>query len=179
MATHYGVKATRINSSDISSITITNCSIASQGDIGNGYEIQFTNAGSGCGLPVSFYIELRDSVAWSNISCEFYLVGTASCWSFNQAGHGAVAGNLISYNSTIDTITAAKNCFELPQFTKQMTICDNATTNMLHSSFAVGAFRSFRINRRRSSLVTPAGISHGRDCIGANGYTIVRNIFVW
>lgn len=176
---HYGLKATRISSYDISSITIGNCSIASQGDTNNGYQIQFTNAGSGCTLNVTFYIELKDNVSWSNISCEFYLVGTASCWAFNQASNGAVTGNLVSYNSSIDTITAAKNCFELPQFNKQMVVCDNASTNMFHSSFAVGAYRSFRINRRRSSLVLPAGISHSRNCIGLNGYTIVRNIFVW
>lgn len=179
MATDYGRKARRVLASDINAITLTNSSIISQGDVNGGAEIKIQHAGDACITPSAFYIELKDMIAWTNITCEFYLTNKASCWAFNVAGYGAVTGNLLTYNSSLDKISKSVNCFELPQFTTQITVCDNATTNMYHVSYAVGAYRSFFISRRRNVGTGLAGISHGLSCISVNGISTVRNIFVW
>jgi hypothetical protein len=178
MATHYGRKARRVLASDINAITLVNSSILLQSDINGGAEIQIQHAGNACITTSSFYIELKDTIAWTNITCEFNLTSKASCWGFNTASYSSI-GNLLAFNPVIDTISRSVNCFELPQFSKVMTACDNATGNMYHNSFAVGTYRSFFVSRRRNVGVGLAGISHGLSCIGVNGITTVRNIYIW
>lgn len=187
MTVFYGRKAYRVTADKISSVTNVNGTIISQGDINEGYEITFQHDTAGCGAADSgLFVAIKDFIPWTNISMEFYLTGTASCWSFNNGGYVGSAGNsgtgyLLSYNSSLDVISKAVNSFELPQYTKQMNACDNASTNFMHSSYYTGAFRKFSITRRRDSSGNLAGPCTGRSCnsTGAGSWTTIRNIYVW
>ena len=183
MSINYGRNSRRIGSFDINLLTVANGTVLSSGeDSYGGYFIkfQFDNAGCGGSPDSRFSIELKDTTPWTNISYEAYNEGHASCWEFNQGGTFGL-GNLLAFNSSIDTISKAVNCFELPQFTKQMGACDNASTNFMHPTYTVGSFRSFFVTRRRGSSGLLANLNFQRSCnsAGAGSFIIVRNIFVW
>lgn len=182
MGISYGTNSLRIKSAHINQIVNTNGTIVSQGDSGQGFEFRWYPNNAGCGgSPNSkFYIELLDPIPWTNITYEVYTTGTASCWNFNSGG-SLGTGNLVAFNSSIDRVTRCQNSFELPQYTLQMSACDNATTNFMHVSFKTGTFRSFFATRRRDSPSSLANINLELSCNGAgvDNIFIIRNIFVW
>lgn len=183
MSTNYGRTSRRIGSFDINLLTVANGTVLSSGeDSYGGYFIKFQFDNNGCGVtPDSrFSIELKDQTPWTNISYEAYNQGTAACWDFNAGGTFGL-GNLLAYNSSIDTISRAVNCFELPQFTKKMSACDNNSDNFMHGNFFVGSYRSFFVTRRRNLTTSLANLNFQRSCCstGTGSFIIVRNIFVW
>lgn len=182
MSINYGRNSRRIGSFDINLLTVANGTVVSSGeDSYGGYFIKFQIDSAGCGAPNSrFSIELKDQTPWTNISYEAYNEGTASCWDFNAGGAFGL-GNLLAYNSSIDTISRAVNCFELPQFAKKMSACDNNSDNFMHNVYAVGTFRSFFVTRRRNLTTSLVNLNFERSCnsTGTGSFIIVRNIFVW
>jgi len=180
MGISYGINSHRIKPGDINQVIFTNGVVNSNGaDSSGGFFIQFQFDSPGCGQPdSSIRVELKDPIPWTKITYEVYNVGSASCWSYNQ---GSFAGNLLGFDVNQDRLFNCVNSFELPQYAKKMTACDNNSDNFLHGSYKTGSFNSFFVTRRRNSPSTLAQIAHQRSCnsTGASSYVIIRNIFVY
>jgi hypothetical protein len=166
MATKYGKTSRRITPSDISSVTVNNMTLISSGsDARGGYFYSgYVNTGAGgCGAGVepSIFINIKNTALnnWRVITFKTFGTFTASCWSLN---------------------VRSTNCFELSQFTKQTSACDNEPTNAFHSSFYVGTFREFYQTRRRNSLSTEAGPAMQLSCnsTGASSIITISDIYV-
>lgn len=186
MATLYGRNTRRITAADVNNVYTQNFTVTTSGDVGKGFVLDGYHTTGGCGTtdPSGVFIELKDDVPWTYITMEFYLTGTAACWSFNNGGYpNAInnTGNLLSFNSSLDRVFNSTNSFELPQFAIKMNACDNNANNFMHGSFQVGSFRTFRVTRRRNTSGNLAGPHHGRSCnsTGTGARTIIKNIFVW
>ncbi len=175
MGTSYGRRSTRVSSAHINQITNTNGTIISQGDDRNGgYEFVWYPLNNGCGVTPNsqFYIELKDNIPWTYITYQYKTTGTSSCWNFNQA-----AGNMISFNSSIDRVFNSVNSFENPAYQIKMSACDNEATNF----YRFAGTKSFYVTRRRNVLTTPASIYVDLSCNATGiGHTVtVNNIFIW
>lgn len=181
MGVFYGSNSKRVTEADINQIIYANGTILEQGTGSDGgFFVKFQFDTGGCGSTPDGYIkvELKDNIPWSKVSFEIYNSGSASCWSYNQ---GSYSGNLLSFNSSLDRIFNSVNCFELPQYTKTMNACDNASTNFLHSTYKTGTYNSFYITRRRDVGAGLAQITHQRSCnsAGTGSFVIIRNIFIY
>lgn len=187
MSAVYGRPANRISLYHVSQVVVTGGTLLASGDSEGGFYVSFQHDQAGCGGPESgVFIELKDFIPWTNISMEFYLTGTAACWDFNNGTRAtnignSGTGNLLSFDSFLDRVHKSVNCFELPQFALKMSACDNNSDNFFNSGYHVGAFKSFRINRRRNVNGNLAGPMHARSCntTGSGSVTIIRNIYVW
>ena len=192
MSIDYGPKMYKVTSAQIHSVSVTGGTVLSSGDIGaNGeYEITFQHDLSGCGGPDSgIYIQLNDSVKWSNIVYRWSGTGTAACWSFNISGFGAAAdatnggtGNLLAYNESLgDRVSDSYLTWEVPAYqTHNKTYaCDNDADNFFR--FNSGEPKAFSMKRTRNSLASFAGIHHGRSCssTGAGSVTTIKNIRIY
>jgi len=175
MGIAYGRNSLRVTSSYISQITNTNGVIVSQGDNSSGsFEFVWYPLNGGCGVTPNsrFFIELKDTFPWKNITYQFISTGTASCWDFNQT-----AGNFISFNSSIDRVFNSVNSFENPAYQIKMSACDNEPTNF----YRFPGTKSFYVTRRRNNLVTPASIYVDLSCnaVGVGNAITINNIFIW
>jgi hypothetical protein len=186
MATLYGAASRRITLTDINFVTMQATTIITSGiDTSGGYYITFQVDGVGCvPSPNNPYvvIELKDNPPWTMITYEMYFTTTSSCWNFNSGGTNGTGG-LLAYDPLIDRVFNCVNSFELPQYTKQMSVCDNAATNFLHYTHATGTFRSFFVTRRRdTSSYSPVQIMCELACNAESGVgknITIRNIMVW
>ena len=181
MGISYGANSKRVTPGDVNQIIFANGIIQAQGtDTSGGFFVRFQFDTTGCGGPDGFIrLELKDNIKWTNISYEIYNTGSASCWSYNQ---GSYAGNLLSFDVTKDKLFNCVNSFELAKYTKQMTVCDNSTTNFMHNSHKTGSFNSFFVTRRRNTSISSlAQITHQRSCntTGPDSYVIIRKIFIY
>jgi hypothetical protein len=184
----YTFNSTLVKSEHVHAVTLYNCTLITSetGDYGPyaGYQIKVTHDTTGCGNPSSyFYLELKNDISWSRISCEFEVEGVASCWGFNDGSY-ALDGNLQSYNeSSYDIIPnyRAINSWEKSQFQShgRISACDNESNNFFHGSFHTGNPKRFLMRRRKNNLSNRGGLSHGRSCNNSGVYSIIRNIRIW
>lgn len=168
----------------VNNVFYTGSTIISQGaDSTGGYYITYQHDVGGCGtLPESnLFVELKDVIPWTKMTCEFYCTGTSACWDFNNfyvtLPPGAPAyGNMLPFNATVDNVFNCVNSFENPAYTLQMSTCDNSTANFMRFN----SFRSFYATRRRNVNGQLAGPQHGRTCntIGPSATTTIRNIYI-
>jgi hypothetical protein len=189
MGFYRGRKATRVNSSMVSSISITGGAITSQGDIGElgSFLVVFRHDTTGCGGPESgILVLLKDSIPWTRMSFDWEGTGTASCWSFMNTGGsnygpgtGTPDGNMLSYGQTGDNLINSYLTWEVPAYQTHNRVfaCDNDSDNFFR--YDGGAFRKFRMIRTRNSSGSLAGIHHGRSCNTGGGLTIIKNIYIW
>jgi hypothetical protein len=133
---------------------------------------------NGCASNNGVVVLLKDFVKWTRVHCTFTSTGTSSCWGWNgDNGYGAglttPTGNLAAYNANAGDFTYNEfNVWNLPQFRKYFSACDNNSDNYMHNSFRVGASRGFTMFSRRSSMHSLAGPSHGRTCTAVVDGTI-------
>lgn len=187
MSITYGQKGYRVTQAQVSQVVTTGGTLLESGDRQGGFYVKFQHDQAGCGGPESgVFIEISNFISWSYVSMEFYLTGNAACWDFNNGTRAtnignSASGNLLTFNSALDAVTKAENCFELPQFTLQMSACDNNSNNFFHGSYNVGSYKTFRIVRRRNQNGNLAGPMHARSCnsTGTGSDTIIKNIYVW
>jgi hypothetical protein len=191
MSTNYGPKMHKVTSTQIHSVTVTGGTILSSGDTGpdGEYEILFQHDLGGCGGPDSgVYIQLNDTVPWSNIVYRWTGNGAASCWSFNTGNSfGAAAdptyggtGNLAAYNESLgDGVFNSYLTWEVPAYQThgKASACDNNPNNFF--IFNSGEFRAFSMKRRRNNLNTLAGVHHGRSCNSTGTTTRINNIRIY
>jgi hypothetical protein len=163
----------------IDSVLLLSCTAIQNGNDSAGrYILEVSHDTSGCPNPSGFNIYIKDIFAWTLISYTVYVTGTASCWQFNNNNNYTSGTNrILAWNSSLDRVISAKNCWELPQYTLKMSACDNEPTNFFHGSHHTGTFKQFHVTRRRNtSLAGLAGPSHGRTCHSSGGRTIISNI---
>jgi hypothetical protein len=126
---------------------------------------------------------IKDFVRWTGVHCNFTSTGGASCWGWNGSnGYGAgistPTGNLSVYNEALGDVTYNEfNVWNLPQFRKYFSACDNNSDNYMHGSYLVGTSRGFTMFNRRSTMGSLAGPSHGRTC-SVNGTVVISSIKV-
>jgi hypothetical protein len=136
MATKYGKTSRRITPSDISSVTVNNMTLISSGsDARGGYFYSgYVNTGAGgCGAGVepSIFINIKNTALnnWRVITFKTFGTFTASCWSLNVSSW---ANNILAMDTSLgDGFSRSTNCFELSQFTKQTSACDNEPTHFI------------------------------------------------
>jgi hypothetical protein len=178
MAINYGRNARKITLSDINSITLLNCTNTALSENSAGAVITFSHPNIGC-TTSGFTVLLNDIISWSTITFKVYVTGVASCWAFCQGtNYVPTDANIINWSTGTDRVFFSQNCWELPQYALKMSACDNASDNFFHGTYHTGTFKSFFTTRRRSSMGSLAGLSHGRACIG-EGTTIISDIRVW
>jgi len=185
MSLNYGTNSRKIMANDINQVVFANCTLMDSGsDLDGSYYIKMSPNSFGCGTgPNSkFYVEIKDNKPWTKISYVLYMVGTASCWNFNQNGSYGT-GNLLNFDlSAGDRVFAGENSFELPQFTTKMFACDNDSTNFYHNAFIVGSYRKFYVTRRRNTSnnnLVNINVEWSCNSSGLSSYVILKDIFVW
>lgn len=193
MATTYGIASTLVTTANVNLVGTTGGTVISSGNDGplGGYQLVFQHDTGGCGSgPDSgVYIELNDSTPWTYITWEWVGIGVAACWDFTNSsgwggGAGPTAANLINYDESAgDMVSRSYNSWEYPQFQSHSKVyaCDNDSNNFFHGGYQVGNPKSFFMKRRRNSLLSYAGIHHGRSCnnYGVGITTTIRNIRIW
>lgn len=182
----------QVTSANIDSVSITGGTLISAGNNGPAgeYQVVFQHDLFGCGNPDSgVYIQLNDTIKWSNIVYRWSGTGLASCWSFNQSGYGAAAdpvnggtGNLKSYDESLgDGVFYSYLTWEVPAYQShnRVSACDNDSNNFFRYNETLP--KAFSIKRRRNSLSSLAGIHHGRSCnsTGAGAITTINNIRIY
>ena len=152
-------------------------SIISSGNDSNGrYKLSFQHSNSGCDSS-GFAIKIKKDIEWSYLMCDFYMEGTASCWNFNCDGYSPSSGMLSWDSASGDLFMDSFNSFELSQYTKKSSACDNNSDNFMHSGYYTGSNRGFTMLSRRNGTLY-AGPTHGRACNGS-GVTNVTNIIIF
>lgn len=176
--TLYGHRFRKVTSDMVDAVwTSGTSSINSSGNDSNGYyRLSFQHSNSGCDSS-GFAIKIKQNIEWSYLICDFYMEGFASCWNFNCDGYSPSSGMLNWDAGSGDLFMDPFNSFELSQFTKKSSACDNDSTNFMHGGYGVGSNRGFTMLSRRNGT-TYAGPTHGRACNGS-GLTIVTNIIIF
>jgi hypothetical protein len=187
MATGYGIRSTLVTSNQVWSVALGSYDSIVTAETGNvgpngGYQIKTTYTGYGCSSS-GIYIELSDSIPWTNITYELILEGNSACWTFNENAYapGSALGNLLTYDESAgDRISRPLNSWEIPAFQShaKTSACDNNSNNFYHGSFNTNNPKTFFIQRRRNVNGSKAGPQIGRACTGT-GTTIIRNIRIW
>lgn len=188
MGTFYGRKGYKIDSSWVNSIATTGGTVLSSGDDSNGaFAVSFRHDLGGCGNPDSgIFVQLKDNIIWTGMSVEFQLLGSASCWSFNNLGYGQAVGsgtgNMLPYSEAAGDLCVktylAQN--DAPYTTHdKVNACDNNADNFFR--FNTSVYRNCTFVRRRDVNGSLAGPHHGRSCnsTGSGAITIIKNIYVW
>jgi hypothetical protein len=159
---------------------------AETGDIGTGggYQVKSEHGGFGCSNS-GMYVELLDTIPWTNITYEVSVEGGASCWSFNHHTNGygpsPGSGNMLAYSEASgDRISRPFNSWEVPSFQShnRTFACDNNSDNFYHGTYQVGNPKTFFMQRRRNVNGSLAGPHIGIACVGA-GSLLIRNIRIW
>jgi hypothetical protein len=189
MATSYGLNSRVLTSADVTVLNYGGTILQNE-DIDGALRFSYRHDLPSCGEPrgsAEFYLRVNPSLGkFTYLSYTVSIsANTAACWSFNQGdSSGGVGytnslsipqnGGCLSYSQSLDPITFASNCFELPQYTKQMAACDNDNSNYMR--FAV--VKSFTVRRRINSTAASFGVWNSRGCHDTNGTVTISNIFV-
>lgn len=185
MSIIYNINPLIVTYSDIQAIYLVGATILNQDQENDGYLIRIRHdTGSSCDA-TGVYVQLKDTIAWTRISAEFWTTGAAACWTFMQpSGYGSNNGdgNILSYDES-----AGDKCIKTylaqddPQFSShaKANACDNDANNFMR--YNTTTFRKCTFVRRRNVNGNLAGIHHGRACseVGSNAITIIKNIRVW
>jgi hypothetical protein len=188
MGTLYGKISKLVTPADINNIYVaTNSSTTyvTNTDVSGAATITFSFINDGCSTNGGFFIELKDTIKWETIHMRFVSTGAAACWGWNgNNGYGAgltstqTQGNLKAYDESFGDFTKNEfNVWNLPQFRKYFSACDNNSDNYMHPSFLVGSSRGFDMYCRRNNMDALAGPSHGRAC-STEGTLTVSNIWI-
>lgn len=187
MAAGYGIQSTLVTSAQIWSVNLGSYDSIVTAETGNvgpngGYQIKTEYSGYGCSSS-GIYLELTDSIPWTNLTYEVILTGNSACWTFNDNAYapGAAYGNMLTYNESAgDRISRPLNSWEVPAFQShgKTYACDNNSNNFYHGSFNSNNPKTFFMRRRRNVNGSKAGPQMGRACTGT-GTTIIRNIRIW
>lgn len=189
MAIAYGKRSYRVTPAMISTVNIDTTGRTSytiSQDSAGGAIVTVTmnqNLSNGCSSNNGFSIAILDVIPWNRLYCKFVSTGIASCWGWNgNNGYGSgltnANGNLLAYSAGSGDFTKNEvNVWNLPQFNKYFSACDNNSTNYMHGDYAVGSTREFDMFVRRNSMSSLAGPSHGRTCSNAGTLT-VSNMFI-
>lgn len=191
MSTYGGINGHLVTSDDIYGITLLDATLVTS-ETGNyglfgGYQLKCYFGASDCSLSAVF-LQIKNDIPWTWISCEFELWGNAACWGFNGDVYGVspTLGYLESYNELLGDIIPNQRClnsWEKPQFQthSKTTACDNEANNFFHGAFGTGNPKTFLMKRRKDTSGNYAGINHGRACknAGSENYTIIKNIYIW
>lgn len=184
MAIYKNSYSLKVTPDMINNVFYTGSTITAQGaDSTGGYYITYQHDVGGCGtLPESnLFVEIKDVIPWTKMTCEFYCTGTSACWDFNNGTTQRpptipIFGNMMQFDATQDKVFNCVNSFENPAYTLRMSACDNDATNFMRFN----SFRSFYSTRRRNLNGQLAGPQHGRSCntTGAGATTTIRNIYI-
>ena len=188
MATGYGIRSILVTSDLVNQVQIGSLNtleVSETGDIGpnGGYQAKVSNGGHGCSNS-GIYIELLDTIPWTNITYEVILTGDASCWTFNHPGNSygpGGGGNILAYNESLgDRISRPLNSWDIPATSThdKTYACDNASNNFMRGPVSPNQPRTFFMQRRRDVNGSLAGPQHGRACVSA-GTSLIRNIRIW
>jgi hypothetical protein len=178
MGTVYGKSSILITPNDINNVIVDNTGRTTYTvtTAANGGAIvtvdMLADLSNSCASNNGVFIELKDTIEWTRLYVRFISTGVASCWGWNgNNGYGSgftstqAQGNLRAYNESLGDFTKNEfNVWNLPQFQKYFSACDNNSTNYMHSSFQVGTSRGFDMFCRRNNTAVLAGPSHGRTC---------------
>jgi hypothetical protein len=189
MATSYGLKSRVLTSADVTVLQYGGTILQNE-DINGALRFSYRHDLPSCGDPrgsAEFYLKVNSSLGkFTYLSYTASIsANTAACWAFNQGASSGgmgytnslsipISGGCLDYSQSLDPITFASNCFELPQYTKQMAACDNNDTNFMR--FAV--VKSFTVRRRIDSTAASFGVWCSRGCHDTNGTVTISNIFV-
>jgi len=181
MGINYGQSGYIIGPSNISTINLTNSTLTSSGFEGSYGTWTFSMQNVGCGS-TGLNLIISDGTIpfeWTKISWKTWINFGSSCWDFanNNFVYGNGAHNILSWNSSLDSISKPKNSWELPQYTLKMNACDNNPDNFTHGSFLTGSFRHWNMTRRRNGTLS-AGPAAGFACTGG-GTCIISQIMVF
>jgi hypothetical protein len=147
-----------------------------------------SNLSNGCNSNNGVSVLIGNFVPWTRMHCTYTnTLGIASCWGWGgNNGYGAglstPTGNMLAYNATAGDFTYDEvNVWNLSQFNKYFSACDNNSTNYMHGSYAIGGAtgppRGFSMFSRRNNMSLPAGPAHGRTCSGY-GRLVISNMKV-
>jgi hypothetical protein len=181
MGINYGPAGYIIGPSNISTINLTSCTLTSSG-FEDSYGIwTFNMQNVGCGS-TGFNLIINDSTVpfvWTKISWKTWFNFGSACWNFANSNsvYGNGAHNILSWNSSLDSISRPKNSFELPQYTLKMSACDNNSDNFAHGTYLTGSFRNWNMLRRRNGALS-AGPAAGFACT-AGGTCVISQIMVY
>ena len=185
MAVIYGINPTIVKASDVNTIFLVGATILSQTEENGGYSITIRHdTGSDCSS-TGVFVQLKDTIQWTKISCEFWTTGAAACWSYMEpAGYGSNNGdgNILTYNESLgDRCVRTYLSQNEPAFAShnKSKACDNDANNFMR--YNKTTFRKCAFVRRRNVNGSLGGIHHGRACneVGSNAITIIKNIRVW
>lgn len=189
MATGYGVQSTLVTSDMVNQVKLGSFDTVVAAESGNlspggGYQIKTSYPSQNCSNS-GVFVELLDTIAWTNITYEVILTGTSACWSFNHHtnsyGPSPGSGNILAYDeSSGDRVSRPLNSWEVAAFqsNSRTFACHNNSNNFYHSNFDVGDPKTFFMQRRRNVNGSLAGPHVARACTNA-GTTIIRNIRIW
>lgn len=187
MATGYGVQSTLVTSDLVNQVKLGSFDTTVTAETGNvgpggGYQVKTSYNAYSCSNS-GVFVELLDTIAWTNITYEVIITGTSACWAFNRAAYGPSpqSGNMETYNESLgDRVTRPKNSWEIPAFKSHPRdyACNNNANNFYHNTYDVGDPKTFFMQRRRNTNGSLAGPHVGRACTNA-GTTIIRNIRIW
>ena len=189
MSVTAGRSSIGVTSAYVNAVHTTGATVLSSGNSDSGlYSITVRVDNGGCGGPdFGVFVQLKDTIAWNGISFRTQLSGTASCWSFNTAGYGAIAsfsttGYLQTYNTSLgDQIYLSYLAQQDPQFSSHdpVVACDNEANNFMR--YNSDTLKLFTMKRRRDTSGNLAGPYIGRSCTstGSGSLVIIDNIFIW
>lgn len=189
MATGYGVASTLVTSALVNQVKLGGYDTIVAAETGNvgpngGYQAKSTHGSFGCSNS-GLYVELLDTVPWTNITYEVIVTGNSACWSFNHHtntyGPSPGSGNMEAYSTTLgDRISRPFNSWEVAAFQShnRTFACNNNSNNFFHGNFQVGDPKTFFMQRRRNVNGSLAGPHIGLACTGA-GTLLIRNIRIW
>jgi hypothetical protein len=181
MGIYYNQDGYAITENNISTVNLTNSTLSSVNNNGKYAEWSFSMQNVGCGS-TGLNLIIDDSTipfVWTKISWKTWFNFASSCWSFANTNntYGTGNHNILSWNSSIDSISKPKNCWELPQYTLKMSTCDNNSDNFAHGGYLTGSFRNWNMVRRRDGT-NSAGPAAGFACT-SGGTCIISQIMVF
>lgn len=187
MATGYGIASTLVTSDLVNQVKLGGYDTIVSAETGNigpngGYQVKTEYPTFNCSNS-GVFVELLDTIPWTNITYEILTTGASACWTFNRTGYGPTPtdGNMASYNESLgDRVSRPKNSWEVAAFQSHAKdyACDNNSNNFHHGNFQVGNPKTFFMQRRRNVNGSLAGPHVGKACTGA-GTTMIRNIRIW
>jgi hypothetical protein len=198
MSVKYGPGGYVIRAADVNSVYTTGITTTINGDVSGNYVYQGTINLGGCGNPNSaVFIELKDNISWSKMTCYFEMNGTAACWGFNGGGNATTnptssflevspptaglvpGGNMERYDEALgDRIFWDSNAFTYSQtLTRKGSACDNDADNFFRFSTPSKSF--WMTCRRKDKSNGLAGPFHCRSCNSTGTYILIKNIIIW
>jgi hypothetical protein len=199
MAIGYGAGTGYIvRASDVNAVYTTGITTTTNTDVDGTYVYQGTLTLGGCGNPNSaVFIQLKDNISWSKMTCYFEMNGSAACWAFNGGGNATTnpttdflevsppttglvpGGNMQRYDEALgDMIFSDSDAFTLtPGLTRKGSACDNDANNFFRFSSTTKSF--WMTCRRKDKSNGLAGPFHCRSCNSVGSYILIKNIIIW